>query len=192
MDSEVISAMVGAPAVLITAAAAWLAGRTQSQGAYQGPVDAVRRTAQREAYADLYRAGRHFIDLWERAEVEHEQAIGRLPRDATALPPEVRAVMDEVHEAQNALERAVDMVRLEGPEELAQVADRIWDSANSLAGVDLRPMFQVRSRPLMRGFIDSAEGYLARTQARSDFTAAHRGLLSAARRYLNGGASTRA
>ncbi|MFI9752316.1 hypothetical protein [Streptomyces collinus] len=42
MTPEVAAALIGTPAVLITTAAGWLAGRAQSHGAYQGPVDARR------------------------------------------------------------------------------------------------------------------------------------------------------
>lgn len=39
-----------------------------------------------------------------------------------------------MHEAQDSLEHAADMVRLEGPESIAVFADRIWDSAVRLGG----------------------------------------------------------
>ena len=129
MDPEVIAALIGTPAVLVTAATGWLAGRAQSRGAYHGPVDAIRRTAQREAYADLYRSARRFIYAWEEAET----ALDRIPahhNGAQPLPEELR----EMHEAQDLLEHAVDMVRLEGPDSLAEIADRIWDSATTLGG----------------------------------------------------------
>lgn len=113
-----------------------MAGRAQSHGAYHGPVDAVRRAAQREAYADLYRSARQFIDAWEKA----EEVMRQVPwSERSDHPPEVHALLREMHEAQDALERAADMVRLEGPENLAKIADRIWGSAVRLGGQRLGP-----------------------------------------------------
>ncbi|MEU0588552.1 hypothetical protein [Streptomyces sp. NPDC006132] len=183
MESEVMAALIGTPAVLVTAAAAWAAGRTQSRGAYHGPVDAVRRTAQREAYADLYRSARRFIDAFENA----EEALDRVPRsEPDDLPSDVRELVSEMREAQDALERAADMVRLEGPESLARIADRIWDSAARLGGQRLGARWG-RTAPLFTATIATPEQNVARNEAMTEFRAAHRGLLPAARAYLNGG-----
>ncbi|MEU9488805.1 hypothetical protein AB0D83_35080 [Streptomyces decoyicus] len=188
MESEVITAIVSTPAVLITAAAAWLAGRAQSQGAYQGPVDAVRRAAQREAYADLYRTARRFIYAWEVAETAHQQALRRDLSAEDLLPSDIRALMDQMWEARSALQHAADMVLLEGPEDLAEIAKRIWDNATLLAGEDFGPHLGLRTVPLMSGYVTRPDSNVARNEAMSQFSDAHRGLLPAARRYLNGGA----
>ncbi|MFJ6558118.1 hypothetical protein ACIQNT_38760 [Streptomyces luteogriseus] len=189
MESEVIAALIGAPTVLVTAAAAWIAGRLQSRGAYHGPVDAVRRAAQRDAYADLYRTGRRFIEAWEEAEAAVERAPRAIPPSSDPLvTPDVRRLLDGMFEAQEALEHAADMVRLEGPTSLAEIADRIWASASRLGGQQLGPRWgRTRTRPLFDTYIDSPEHNRERNEAMSEFGDAHRGLLPAAREYLNGG-----
>jgi hypothetical protein len=193
MESEVIAALIGAPAVLVTAAAAWAAGRTQSRGAYHGPVDAVRRTSQREAYADLYRSARRFLHAWENANaaVDSVTALHRVPHPQRGerdepLPPDVQAMVDEMHEAQDSLEHAVDMVRLEGPESIAVFADRIWDSAVRLGG--RRPGGRWgRAKPLFSVYLKSMSELGEKDQAMSELSDARRKLLPAARSYLNGG-----
>ncbi|MFE9138047.1 hypothetical protein [Streptomyces sp. NPDC007355] len=181
MEPEVIAALIGTPAVLVAATAAWLAGRAQSRGAYHGPVDAVRRAAQREAYADLYRTGRRFIGAFEAL----EEAVPGFPAEVS---PELRELWDSMREAQDALEHAVDMVRLEGPDDLAAIADRIWSGATGLAkrGHRVRewgeppPPFNLRPDPGPR--------MIERNNAMTEFSNAHRELLQAARAYLNGSA----
>ncbi|MFI8206640.1 hypothetical protein [Streptomyces sp. NPDC085937] len=182
MESEVIAALIATPAVLVTAAAAWLAGRAQSRGAYHGPVDATRRTVQREAYADLYRSARQFINAWEKAEL----AVERAPSNHQGpMPQDVLQELREMYDALDALEHAVDMVRLEGPDSLAQIADRIWESTTQLGGYRLTPT--VRAGALFRRNITSPELNARRNNAMGQFVDAHQELLPAARRYLNGG-----
>jgi hypothetical protein len=81
MEPEVIAALISTPALLVTAADAWMAGGAQSRGAYHGPVDAVRRAAQCEAYAVLYRTARRFIDILEQSEA----AVTSVPRGDRSL-----------------------------------------------------------------------------------------------------------
>ncbi|MFJ5218749.1 hypothetical protein ACIP98_29015 [Streptomyces sp. NPDC088354] len=69
-------------------------------------MDAVRREAQRQAYAELYRTARDFIDLYG------VDVIARLQS-----PPGDEARAHEMHAAQDALLHAADMVVLEGPEQ---------------------------------------------------------------------------
>ncbi|MGY4936093.1 hypothetical protein ACWD7T_34385 [Streptomyces sp. 900116325] len=186
MESEVIAALIGTPAVLVTAAAAWLAGRAQSRGAYHGPVDAVRRTAQREAYANLFRSAHQFIRAWEAAE-EALTRIGPL-REGAEVPPDVRELSRQMLEAQNSLEHAADMVRLEGPESLAEIAERIWRSTAILGGQYLGPRWG-RTAPLFDANLPGPAFMVARNEAMTDFTDAHSALLPTARQYLNGGPS---
>jgi hypothetical protein len=173
------------PAVLITAAAGWMAGRVQSQGTYHGAVDAVRRAAQREAYADLFRAAGRFIDTYKAVELADMESLPPV-RDLASqpLPPSVRVAIDQMYDAQETLEHAVNMVRLEGPEKLAEIADRIWANSVILAGEN-HPWFGRRD-PLIPRYVthDTAP---TRRAAEADLKAAHTELLPAARRYLNGG-----
>ncbi|MFG3274894.1 hypothetical protein [Streptomyces luteogriseus] len=172
MESEVIAALIGTPAVLVTAAAAWAAGRVQSRGAYHGPVDAIRRTAQREAYADLYRAARRFIDAYVTAEAALQSA-----------PVGDHALVEEMRVALGVLDRAAEMVYLEGPEKLAEIAHDINHAAHMLGGTHM-PAMSTGVLPLRLLHDDSAE---ARTQKKNRFADAVHKLLPAARTYLNGG-----
>jgi hypothetical protein len=76
MDPEVIAAFLGAPATVVAAAAAFAAGRAQARGAHRGPVDAVRRQHQRDAYAAFlaalhaYEAETDWDARFERARTE--------------------------------------------------------------------------------------------------------------------------
>ncbi|WP_159107698.1 hypothetical protein [Streptomyces ardesiacus] len=170
MESEVVAALIATPAVLVTAAAAWMAGRVQSRGAYHGPVDAVRRTAQREAYADLYRSARHFIDAHEVAE------------EAVSVQDSWGTTVRDMHRALDELEHAANMVKLEGPDTLADIADRIFESARGLGGQ--RVGVQTRTWTLNP---DTPEQMRRRNEAMIMFRKAVDELLPTARQYLNGG-----
>ncbi|MFB7247893.1 hypothetical protein ACFCYX_36140 [Streptomyces populi] len=56
MDATVTAAFITAAAAALGAAPAYAAGRAQARGAHRGPIDAVRRQHQRDAYAELIRA----------------------------------------------------------------------------------------------------------------------------------------
>ncbi|MFI5476870.1 hypothetical protein ACIA6D_42765 [Streptomyces cacaoi] len=192
MESEVIAALIATPAVLVTAAAGWLAGRAQSHGTYHGAVDAARRAAQSQAYADLFRVTRPFIDLYESAEASLRGAPALGPD--VPLPEHFMRRVEEMREVLDSIEHAADMVRLEGPDSLAEIAERLWDNATRLGGRRLNP--DMRSVPLLdihllhparsrarHELVDAAD------RAKQDFQAARRELLPAARKYLNGGPS---
>ncbi|WP_405483248.1 hypothetical protein [Streptomyces anulatus] len=157
MESEVIAALIATPTVLVAATAAWAAGRSQARGAYHGPVDAVRRTTQREAYADLHRSARHFIDAWETAEAEASAPGSGYPQ----------AEMNAMRDAMAVLEHAHESVLLEGPEPLVQIAERIWGAASTLGGTRLPAMFGGgHTWPFNH---DSPEALAARNRAMSQF-----------------------
>lgn len=50
-DPAVVAALVALPVAVLASVASFAAGSLQGRGAYRGPVDAVRRQHQREAYA---------------------------------------------------------------------------------------------------------------------------------------------
>ncbi|MEV5801779.1 hypothetical protein [Streptomyces collinus] len=191
MESEVIAALIGTPAVLVTALAGWLAGRTQSHGTYHGAVDAARREAQSQAYADLYRTTRSFIDIYEDALRSLRGAPTAGPN--VPLPDAFRQRVDELHQLVDSVEQAADMVRLVGPDNLAEIAERIWDNARKLGGH--RITAERRSVPLLDFWMyapasrDWHEAHAAHDRAVADFRSARLELLPAARKYLNGGPS---
>ncbi|MEU0300627.1 hypothetical protein ABZ252_14320 [Streptomyces sp. NPDC006175] len=53
MDSAGIAALITTLTAVLAAATAYAAGRAPARAAHRGPVDAVRRQHQREAYAAL-------------------------------------------------------------------------------------------------------------------------------------------
>ncbi|MDH6222654.1 hypothetical protein [Streptomyces pseudovenezuelae] len=191
MESEVIAALIGTPAVLGTAVAGWLAGRAQRAGTYHGAVDAARRTAQSQAYADLFRVTRPFIGIYESTEA----ALRGAPESGsgTRLPETFLSGVRDLGEVLDSIEHAADMVRLEGPDSLARIADRIWDNATRLAGKRLTS--GSNSVPLLNIYwhaFPHEDRLLARDaadRAKQDFQAARSELLPAARKFLNGGPS---
>jgi hypothetical protein len=60
MDATVTAALITAAAAALGAAPAYAAGRAQARGAHRGPIEAVRRQHQRDAYAELIRAAWHY------------------------------------------------------------------------------------------------------------------------------------
>lgn len=158
-----------------------VAGRTQGRGTYHGSVDAVRRTAQREVYADLYRATRRFIDAQDLVynTLTHEHSLSVALDD---LAPALRALVEEMHDSLDAVEDAADMVRLEGPERLAEIADGIVEVAQVLGGQRAFGWPQRRLWPPDNaGLILLVE--MERLHSTQD------DLLREARKYLNGGPS---
>lgn len=172
MEPEVIATLIGTPAVLVTAAAAWAAGRAQSRGTYHGTVDAVRRAAQREAYAELHRTARRFIEVHEATEVA-----------ANLDPP--RVLTADRDAALDALEHAADMVCLEGPDGLADIAERLSSNARRFGG----QRDSVTGSRIVVLNADDPLGHGMLVAAVRSFHKALDELLPEARRYLNGGPS---
>jgi hypothetical protein len=65
MGPAVLAAIIPTPVALIAAAAAYATGRVQGRAAYLGPVDAVRRQHQRDAYASLLAAANNYASQTE-------------------------------------------------------------------------------------------------------------------------------
>lgn len=124
MESEVIAALIGTPAVLVTAFAAWAAGRASGQGAHRGPIDAIRRSAQRDAYASFLKASRH---LSKAADTGNALQRNRHPNVDNG----------EVHQASKALVAAADLVLLEGPDGPAAAAQRVVRLGLSVCGASV-------------------------------------------------------
>ncbi|GHB88258.1 hypothetical protein GCM10010306_099050 [Streptomyces umbrinus] len=113
METEVIAALIAAPAALFTAWAAYGAGRVQGRGA----VDSVRRQSQRDSYAQLIAVCYEFND----------QAL-------RAWPPTAHAAVQEETEELGVLERRIgertSFVTLDGPPHVAHLAYKVWEAAS--------------------------------------------------------------
>ncbi len=88
----------------------------------------------------------------------------------------------DMHRALDELEHAANMVKLEGPDTLADIADRIFESARGLGGQ--RVGVQTRTWTLNP---DTPEQMRRRNEAMIMFRKAVDELLPTARQYLNGG-----
>ncbi|MDJ0461911.1 hypothetical protein [Streptomyces sp. H27-C3] len=136
MDPAVIAALISTPVALVAAGAAYAAGRTQSRGAHGGPVDSVRRAAQREAYAGVLHEAQdlatHIGPIASAA--EQYQVVRRLGMDPLASD---ETSAEQAREALSNLpvsdlSKAVAVVRLEGPDHLADLANQLLHDALTL------------------------------------------------------------
>ncbi|WP_369149161.1 hypothetical protein [Streptomyces sp. R44] len=143
MDPAVTAALIAAPFAVVAAGAAFAAGRMQARGAHHGPVDAVRRQHQREAYAALLVALQAF-EASTSLEPCEEQA--RREFEAAGLLPGVEQLRMRMLElvAEGAIDpvrSAAAVVELEGPAEVAAAASNATEQAStvrSLAGAARR------------------------------------------------------
>ncbi|WP_145953751.1 hypothetical protein [Streptomyces venezuelae] len=139
MDPAVIAAIVTSPTALIAAGAAYAAGRRQASGAHRGPVDAVRRQHQREAYAAFLVAANTYIRA-----AELETCLGQARAEVTdAGQPGYREAVDaRAREIRFEAARLgildfdlpLALVHLEGPEPVAELAQQV---ANVAFGVGI-------------------------------------------------------
>ncbi|MFI9078709.1 hypothetical protein ACIGW8_19905 [Streptomyces sioyaensis] len=126
MDSAVVAALITTPTAILAAAAAYAAGRAQARAAHRGPVDAIRRQHQREAYAALV------------AEVaKYENHVFRVY--LAIIEPRLQHHWNDTLSPQDneALVFAAAAVRLEGPAHLADLAHRIELASNHVYGAVL-------------------------------------------------------
>lgn len=167
MDATVAAALIAIPTAVIASAAAYAAGRAQARGAHRGPIDAVRRQHQREAYAALVAesqryAGRMFMVF---------RAITDLS-EASAPNPSLGV------EDAEPLAFAVAAVRLEGPPHLASMAVDIQRAANRIFG-SLLGLRGAQDPVLAPEHLQFNEGFDRLAQATEAF-------VSAASVHLNG------
>ncbi|MFF4952861.1 hypothetical protein [Streptomyces chattanoogensis] len=126
MDSAIVAALITTPTAILAAAAAYAAGRAQAQAAHRGPVDAIRRQHQREAYAALV------------AEVaKYEKHMFRVYLGI--IDPGMQHHWNDTLTVQDneALVFATAAVRLEGPTHLADLAHQIELASNHIYGAVL-------------------------------------------------------
>ncbi|MFF7409021.1 hypothetical protein [Streptomyces lydicus] len=133
MDPQVIAAVVASPTALIAAAAAYMAGRHQARGAHRGPVDAVRRQDQRDAYAAFLQAAETYA-YGTRRTVTIAQARAEIANSGGTVDPagiDARAVVlrAEAAERDDTLRATLPVVQLEGPEHVATLAQEVAGAA---------------------------------------------------------------
>lgn len=77
MDPAVTAALISAPVTVVAAGAAFAAGRAQARGAHRGPVDAVRRQHQHDAYATFIAAVHAHLgrSYWNRCHREAREEL---------------------------------------------------------------------------------------------------------------------
>ncbi|MFC9227378.1 hypothetical protein ACFTZI_00010 [Streptomyces decoyicus] len=126
MDSAVIAAFITTPTAVLAAAAAYAAGRAQARAAHRGPVDAIRRQHQREAYAAL---------VAETAKYERHMYRVYLG----TIEPRMQSHWNDTLSTQDgeALVFAAAAVRLEGPAHVAELARGIERASDQVYGAVL-------------------------------------------------------
>ncbi|MFE1892672.1 hypothetical protein [Streptomyces microflavus] len=121
MDPAVTAALIAAPVAITAAGAAFAAGLVQGRAAQRGPVDAVRRQHQRDAYATFLAALHTYereaeFGVCERLAQAEFQAAGVQPTP-TDLNSRTLELVAKVP-IKEVLARAA-VVELEGPEPVA-------------------------------------------------------------------------
>jgi hypothetical protein len=177
MDPAVTAAIIAVPSAVVAAAAAYAAGRAQARGAHRGPVDAVRRQHQRDAYAAFFAA----LLAYEAA-TKWDTCRDRALSDAFASSAGPTVTADEVVEraAQLILNVSLDelmrtgaAVDLEGPDRVAAAATITLGIAREIREAALRPN-PMTPIPVVV------------TDANSRLSLAISGFVKAARAHLNG------
>ncbi|MEU2393938.1 hypothetical protein [Streptomyces sp. NPDC007369] len=136
MDSAVIAALISTPVALVAAGAAYAAGRAQSRGAHGGPVDSVRRAAQREAYARVLHEAQDFVTrIGPIASVaSHYHFVRQLdmnvPASDETAAEQARDALINLSIAD--LSKAVAVVLLEGPDHVAELSNQLLTQASAL------------------------------------------------------------
>jgi hypothetical protein len=118
MDSSVLATLISTPVALLAAAAAYAAGRVQGRGAYQGPIAAVRRQHQRDAYAAFLTAANAHIrqTSWQTCLDAARIAIGITTfMDESREEVEQRATQIRARVPLESLQAATSVVSLEAP-----------------------------------------------------------------------------
>ncbi|MEU9755707.1 hypothetical protein AB0D90_21650 [Streptomyces althioticus] len=121
-DPAVVAAAVSTP---IAALAAFVAGRFQGRGAYRGPVDAVRRQHQREAYAAFLAA---LWAYWHATRWDEVLRYTQATRRASGLAPDetderMHAFMQLFSVGPDEILTTSAMVFLEGPSQITKAAE---------------------------------------------------------------------
>ncbi|MEV4937606.1 hypothetical protein [Streptomyces zaomyceticus] len=129
MDPAVTAALIAAPVAIIAAAAAYAAGRAQARGARLGPVDAVRRQHQRDAYANFAIAARAFADSTSPSASHVIRAAGQDPSALTRDQRITLAATLRRTTQMSDLTSTYMILALEGPPKIADLAAAITEAA---------------------------------------------------------------
>ncbi|MGW3971180.1 hypothetical protein ACWEFD_18010 [Streptomyces ardesiacus] len=177
MDPAVTAAVIAVPTAVLAAAAAYAGARSQARSAHRGPVDAVRRQHQRDAYAaflatlQAYAAATHWTACHGRAMTELIAAgVPRGPGIPEAAIERARELVASV--SNDEVVRTGAVVTLEGP-------DRIAAFANITVGCARR----VRIEALLP-FSDPSH-HMRVITANTELDSAITGFIDAARAHLN-------
>ncbi|MFF6980275.1 hypothetical protein ACFZAV_21735 [Streptomyces sp. NPDC008343] len=182
MDSAIAAALVTTPSALLAASAAYAAGLLQARGAHRGPVNAVRRQHQRDAYAAFLGAATTYA-YETRLTRNQERALAELPtgnaEDVARIERRSWELRAEAAESIDPLQRTLPVVLLEGPEHIAERAQEASIAAHMLrssAPQYVHPRTASDARAVQR----AREEHARLVDAINAFTIA-------ARDYLNGG-----
>ncbi|MFD8211495.1 hypothetical protein ACFV2S_34525 [Streptomyces sp. NPDC059695] len=178
MDPQVIAVVIASPTALVAAFAAYMAGRHQGHGAHRGPIDAVRRQHQRDAYAAFLQAAETYAyGTWRTvtlAQARAELTSSGAAHDRAGIDARAVVLRAEAAERDAALRATLPVVQLEGPERIADLAQEVAGAA-----------FQIRLAARQRDYTDSASVQAARDEHRH-LTTAIAAYVTAARDHLNG------
>lgn len=133
-DPTVVGSLITGAVAFVAAGVAFAAGRMQGRGAHWGPVDAVRRQHQREAYAAF------LADLWAYLGATNWEAVTRqtaLDRLQAGLPVDEASVrMSSFTQvttvSTNPIQASGSVVFLEGPDPVALIAGAAHRAANAV------------------------------------------------------------
>ncbi|MDI3101984.1 hypothetical protein QJ054_33660 [Streptomyces sp. AN-3] len=133
-DPTVVAAFITGVVAFVAAGVAFAAGRMQGRGAHWGPVDAVRRQHQREAYAAFLAALTDYLGAtnWDMAVTRavHDRIAAGLTHDDGAA--RVTAFTQLMSVPLHPIYRSSSVVYLEGPDVIAEVAMTALQSANDV------------------------------------------------------------
>lgn len=141
-----LGAAVGGAAAVAAAKVQARHGQETARLAYQGPLDAARRTAQREAYATLLTAAHEFRLASAPALEPAQRLITVTDYESRGEPPEPEEEVLEQHRARlravlaqvpgpEAVRAAEQHVRLEGPVPVAHAANALFGAVDRLSEV---------------------------------------------------------
>ncbi|MET9593169.1 hypothetical protein ABZY45_19850 [Streptomyces sp. NPDC006516] len=147
MDSAVTGSLIASSAAVLAAGAALGAGRFQARGAHHGPIDAVRRQHQREAYAALLSA------LYAFTEATNPTAVARslyMEAEAAGAPisrteAELRASIEIQNTDTTPVRSARAVVVLEGPDSVVSSAYKAANLAQVVTGIAATEVHAIRS-----------------------------------------------
>jgi hypothetical protein len=179
MDPTVTAAVIAVPTAVLAATAAYAGARAQARSAHRGPVDAVRRQHQRDAYAaflaalQAYEAATLWDKCYERA--MREATTSGISFDSSDLPAFALERTRDLLEAASLDEvmRTGAVVDLEGPEPIAAAAKITVGLARRIRGEARLPI----PEPEHRDFLIATHERLS---------LAIREFVAAARAHLNG------